>query len=325
MKRILLATIVLLLASVGVGALHLKSSRTHQQLRSCQHGWQASTQRLAGLEITRTTLIEQVRELKREVHALEPNAASESPWMALLNTNGLAPLTPEMRERLLAELGASWHSSTQWLLVSKTTLASVRMGAIQQNRLTDAACAVLAVSPDERQRLDAALARVREAHADWARANTQREGPSGETVVRYTLPSDTAFAEGLTNDLFSAYAAALGPQRAALLERYSSDWVNLETGFLGGATNRLTVLRKTDSAGVARVFYALNRGAMTQGASPIQPSTHFPSEFRPVFPGGWPELARREGLDLPVGFVDRPPGNMGIRMEAVFPRVGPKP
>jgi len=325
MKRILLATILLPLAGGGVRALHLKASRAQQQLRTDQRDWQTRTQRLAELEVTRTTLIEQVRELKREVRHLQATAPSDSPWLAALDTNRLAALAPELRERLLVDLGLNWHSSDQWLIVSKATLAGVRMGAIQLNRLTDAACAVLAISPEERRRLDSALARVREEHAHWARANVQREGASGETLARYTLPSDPTFAQSLTNELFSTYATTLGQQRAALLEHYSSDWVNLETGFLGGATNRLTVLRGNGGDGTPQVLYKLERGQLTQGASPIQPGSYFPSEFRPVFPGGWPELAQREGFALPAGFVDQRPVSTGVRLQTVFPKAGPRP
>ncbi len=303
----------------------MKANRAQRQLRSDQQVWQTSTQRLAELEVARDTLSGHTRQLKREVRELESRVSVESPWLAMLDTNRLAALAPEMREQLLSELGLDWHSSDQWLIVSKATLASVRMGAIQRDALTAAACAVLAISPGERQQLDSALARVREAHANWARANVQRERASDDTLVRYTLPSDLAFAQGLTNDLFSTFAATLGRQRATLLERYSSDWVNLETGFLGGATNRLIVLRGEDSTGSTQLMYELNRGALTQGASPIRPGAYFPSEFRAIFPGGWPEVAQREGFELPEGFEDRSPRDTRSRLQQVLPKFGPAP
>ncbi len=328
MKRILLATTLLLLAGVGVSALHVKANRAQQQLQFNQHDWQTRTQRLAELEITRTSLTEQVCELKREVRHLEANAPAESPWSALLNPNRLAALTPELRERLLADLGLNWHSSDQWLLVSKTTLAEVRLGALQRNKLTDAACGVLAIRPEERQQLDAAFARVREQYADWVRANIQRAGPSGETLVRYTLPSDATFAESLTNALGSAFVAALGPERACLLDQYSTDWVRGETGFLGAAINSLTVLRRTDAKGKGPLMYKVERGGSfgmsSEGPGLILPVSHFPGEFRTVFPGGWPEVAQREGFELPEGFVNRPPVDTRSRLQSVFPKITPK-
>ncbi len=34
----------------------------------------------------------------------------------------------------------------------------------------------------------------------------------------------------------------------------------------------------------------------------VSPGRPLPESFQPVFPGGWTELARREGFDLPKGF-----------------------
>ena len=41
------------------------------------------------------------------------------------------------------------------------------------------------------------------------------------------------------------------------------------------------------------------RSMMTCGLSPWQP---LPKAFAPLFPGGWEELAQREGFELPEEF-----------------------
>lgn len=43
---------------------------------------------------------------------------------------------------------------------------------------------------------------------------------------------------------------------------------------------------------------------MSTDVNPWQP---FPEAFRPLFPGGWKELAEREGFELPKSFQPKTP------------------
>lgn len=305
MKRILLAFSILFAGGLGLLALNATAHRARLELSSQQAAWQTESQRLAMVESQHSTLTRQVADAKRELREHQAGRfAGESPLAALVRLHQLERLTPEQQEQLREELGVNWHSSDQWLLVSKATLRSVGMNALKGSQLTEAACGVLAITPEERQRLDTALTSVRDQFSAWAAANLQREGASGETVARYTIPADREFAAGLTNELFATMNATLGAERAELLSHYSGGWLQIETGYLGAVTNTLTVLRQSRDGGEPKLHYKLTRqgggnyGNMQEGPGLIVPK-YFPPAFKKVFPGGWPEVAQREGFELP--------------------------
>lgn len=83
--------------------------------------------------------------------------------------------------------------------------------------------------------------------------------------------------------------AALGAERMALLRDYGWGWFQ-DLGSLGDQDTTLIVRRYSEgdrSMGVGELL-----------GGPI------PSAFRAVFPGGWRELAEREGFTLPDDFKD---------------------
>lgn len=305
MKRIVLALLVMFVGGLGLFTVNSAAYRARLELRSQQAGWQIQTQHWAVVESQYTTLTRQVAEAKRELRERQAGRfTGESPLAALVRWHQPERLTLEQQEQLREELGLNWHASDQWLLVSKATLRSVGLSALAGSQLTDAACGVLAITPDERQRVDAALARVRDQFSAWAAANLQRESASGETVARYTIPADPEFAAGLTNELFATMNTTLGAERAELLSHYSSGWLQIETGYLGAVTNTLTVLHQARDGGEPKLYYILTRqgagnyGNMQEGPGVIIPK-YFPPAFRKVFPGGWAEVAQREGFELP--------------------------
>jgi len=309
MKRIFLALVLLTASGVGFVVSREAVNRARQELHASHADWLTLSQHLAQIEEQKGALDVQVRELRRALRSLDQNIPADSALTVLLTTNQPNRLLPEVRERLLAELGLSWHSSDGWIVVSKTTLASIEMDAVWGNKLTDAVCGALAVAPDERQRVEAAFARVREDFAAWAKAHVQREGPSDEMLVRYTIPCDPEFAQGLTNQLFGEITATLGAERAGLLERYLDGWLQIGTGYLGAVTNTLTVLHQSDRDGNTSLYYKLTResdgryGRRQAGPSKIIPKS-FPPAFRQIFAGGWREVAQREGFDLPKEFQE---------------------
>jgi hypothetical protein len=67
-------------------------------------------------------------------------------------------------------------------------------------------------------------------------------------------------------------------------------------------TNTLSVLRKADTDGQPAFFYELARkglnSSMSEGPGKIN-TQYFPPAWRNIFPGGWPEVAQREGFELP--------------------------
>jgi hypothetical protein len=243
MKRAILAFILLLAGGTGFFALKAVAHRAGEQLRASQSDWSVQTQRLAEMEAEVTALTAKIRELNRDLQAQGPAPASD--LAGLLDTNRLAGLTPEAWEKLRAELGLSWHSSAEWILLSKTTLATVRMNALKGSHLTEAACGALAITPEERRRLNDAFAATCQEFTTWAKTSLQREATNGEMLVRFTIPPNPDLAVGLSNKLASAVMATLGQQRAEFLERYAQEWYQIELGGLVTMTNTLTVSRET--------------------------------------------------------------------------------
>jgi hypothetical protein len=79
-------------------------------------------------------------------------------------------------------------------------------------------------------------------------------------------------------------------------------------GYLGGVTNTLAVLKRPDEKGQPALFYKLSRegqgSSVSEGPGKINPR-FFPPAWRNIFPGGWAEVAEREGLELPTEVSNR--------------------
>jgi hypothetical protein len=308
MKRIYLALTILFAGTAGVLALNSRSSRLQEQLAEVRNTWQATTQQLAAAETEWARLSREASGLKQDLRSLHSVPGLSSSSLALLlSTNQFKTLTPEQRERLIAELGLSWNSSDQWLLVSKSTLQQVRMNAISKGKLIEPVAGVLGLTPEERQQIDAAFARMTDQYATWAKANVQREAPSGSMVARYTIPCDPTLDQNLRQQLFSEINALLGGERGGLLKQYSATWFGANNlyAYVGGSTSRLTVRMRKDPQGQPQLQYeVVRRSGEGQGSSQQGPAVvsrkYFPPTFKSVFPGGWEELAQREGFKLPA-------------------------
>lgn len=305
MKKIVLSLALCLVVGAGFFALNAVAHRAGQRLRASQSEWNIQTNHLARLEAEKTVLTAKIQELQLDLQAHGPTPSSG--LVGLLDTNGLAGLTPEAWETLRTELDLSWHSSGDWVLLSKTTLATVGMNALKGSKLTDAACGVLAITPEERRQLNEAFAGTRGEFDTWAKTSLQREGTNGETLARFTIPPNLELAAGLSNKLAATVMATLGEQRAGLLQRFADEWYKMEVGGLVAMTNTLTVLRRTDGDGTPQLYYDLSlKGGPGQGSrgqsGTLTTRSFFPTSFKSVFPGGWRDVAGREGFELPKEF-----------------------
>jgi len=70
---------------------------------------------------------------------------------------------------------------------------------LSNGQLSDTVCQVLDINPQARQQVDAALAKAIEDFKEWAKANVQRDLPSGDTLAQYVLPADQELAQSVTN------------------------------------------------------------------------------------------------------------------------------
>jgi hypothetical protein len=150
---------------------------------------------------------------------------------------------------------------------------------------------------------------LRTEHTAWVIANAQREEPSGDVLARYSLPKDAEFSQSRSNAFASGLLATLGLERGELMqEHYALSWMQdagMRGGLIGLKADRddsttLTVNRYPAGTDGQLIFTIKQAGNnMTAGVTPWQP---FPQAFKPLFPNGWPDLAAREGFELPKEF-----------------------
>jgi hypothetical protein len=179
------------------------------------------------------------------------------------------------------------------------------MNALKGSNLTEAACGALAITPEERRNLNDAFAGTREEFAAWAKTSLQREGPNGDNLVRFTIPPNPELATTLSNKVSATVVGTLGQERAQLLQRFANDWYRTEVGGLASMTNTLTVSLQSNGELTPRLHYDFSvkggpgQGSRGESGQIIPGQRYFPNAFKSVFPGGWRELAEREGFDLP--------------------------
>ena len=301
MKRISLATLLLLAGGAGLIGVSRQASTAQRQLQSNRAEWLVQTQHLAVIESDFQTLTRQVQEAKQELRRHEATALAETALFRLYEDHDLKAFSPQQVEQLFAELGLNWSASDEYLVISKTTLGKLGVNSLKNDQLTDVACSVLAITPEERRLVDAAFLSARATFADWGRANAQREGPSNDMLVRYTIPENPALTREINQRLAAELETVLGRERANMLTDYSRSWrVNLGLHDAGVSGSPTTVTLGHPS-GDGRIGYEYKRGGSTM-SSEVSPWQPFPEALSTLFPGGWEELAQREGFELPKEF-----------------------
>jgi hypothetical protein len=222
-------------------------------------------------------------------------------WLAAQDFSGIPPaLVAELRMRL----DLSEDNSSDYVLISKPTMETLRPRSPGKNdKLSDGICALLSIGPEQLTKIESALSGARGEFTDWARQNVVRDLPEGETLVRYTLPAANDFADAVTNRLLTAVSDIIGTQRSALFRTYAETWFQIEMGYLGGVTNTLSVLKMSAEDGQPGLYYKLSRegatSSMSEGPGKIN-AQWFPPAWQNIFPGGWAEVAEREGFTLQV-------------------------
>jgi hypothetical protein len=302
MKRLLLATISLAITACLFLGLKSATMQLRAQTVTARQARQTQTQLLTQAQMELTALEKRVRELNNAHRAQEASAASDDGLNALLSLVGARHLSTVQSEQLLAALGFNWASSRDYVVVSKDSLDQISVNGIKDMKLTGTASAVLAVTPDEKERVDALMNGLATDYQTWAQAQVQREEPTGEVVAKYTMPSDPDFSQTLSNRFTSGVLEALGAERGNLLIQYAWSWMGDLNMFGGGATTMTLKTRTTGGNPVVDLELETGGGSMYTTISPYQP---FPTAFRPLFPNGWADLAKREGFPLPPLFEKR--------------------
>ncbi len=295
MKKILLALTILGAGAGGFLTARQSTMQLQHEANATREDWLVQTQFVAIAQSDQAGLIDHIRALRQAL--TQPQAVGENALWSALQTNRAGELTPELRERLLEELGFNWQSSGEFIVVSKDALREIHMEAIRDGKLTDNASTVLAMTPGERGQIEAAMERVQKDFKDWALSHIERTEPKDDVVAQHTGPGDPAMSQSLTNNFATGVFEAVGRERAELILASAWNWV---IGVIGHPEKPTTIIVKRYLAGnelrlKAQVSWP---EGLTSSGDLSQPP-NFPAEFRPLFPDGWADVAKREGFELP--------------------------
>jgi hypothetical protein len=293
MNKILMALTIL---GTGAGCFLTSRQATTQSqhaLNLTREAWHTEAQLLAAAESERAGLTEHIRDLK---HALrQPQTTVQNAHWPALQTNSVGSST-ELREHLLEELGFNWRSSGDFIVVSKDTVRELTMFAgVEEEKLIEAAAAAFAMTPEEREQVEAALQRVRTDFSDWVLPHIERNEPKDDVVAQYTLHRDSTMLPSITNNFATAVTGALGKQRGELILDSVRQWM-FNMGIFDEGPETLIVRRY--SVGNEQRLKVRYKFSGHSGPD-IFDRSRFPRGFLPLFPNGWEDLAQREGFALP--------------------------
>jgi hypothetical protein len=320
MKRIVLILLLLGAGSAVFCASRRVTADIQQDLADCQAALSAQRDLLVRAEAEKQQLALQGGDLKL---ALAGNGQGSFASLTATGTSVPGPdaLSPDASEQLLAALGFSWNTTGDFVVVSKQTLTNISLVAIKDQKLTAAACGVLAIAPEERAKMEGLIWRISAQYDSWALAHYQRDEPGGNVVAKYELPLDPAFSSGISNQFMAGTTEILGAERGRLLANYSVGWMSdvgmqpeinrTPAGPLTIGPLVLTVTLENTFPGPGftdhSYMFALQQGAIVNLSNwYITPKEALPVRFRPLFPNGWPDLAKREGFELPRAFSNPP-------------------
>src|SRR5436190_8611172 len=241
MKRLLLALTIVAAGAVAFSMLRTSAVRSNVESSLNRDALLVERESLVRAQKRHTELTTRVHELKHEP-GVQPRAGVEMQFANLITSNGISRLTPEMRERLFAELGFNWNSGSDFVVVSKDSLPKLklRMGAVRGDRLTDAVCGVLAIKPEERAAIESVMADMAAQLKTWVMSHAQRTEPQDDVVAKYSLPIDADLSQSRSNAFAAAIISALGNERGRLMLDYASSWM-FDAQMRGAGATTLTV------------------------------------------------------------------------------------
>jgi hypothetical protein len=312
MKKLLLAVLILSAGVVGFGGLRRAAERARNAVERDRAEWSGVARRVEALEQLAVGLQADVKAKQARLDQLSAQTRFSPELLQALERNpdshGPTSVMAGLRERL----GINWSASPDYVLVAKSVLKDLGLSAIDlHGKLKTPACTVLALTPEEHAAIEGAMRQAEAEHAAWTVTNVLRIEPSGDVVAHYTIPANRDQARTILEPLIAKVNAAIGAERMALLRAYAGGWF-VGLGTLGDQDTTLIVrrYREGNRSRLACEFRSepvegdpdgdRNMGVGELTREPI------PSAFRAVFPGGWRELAEREGFALPDDFKDEP-------------------
>jgi hypothetical protein len=299
MNRILVALAIVTAGASGFLAAHNSTDQLTRAANADHDAWLAQTQQLAALQREQADLAERMRQLRGSLAQSQPVA--ENALWSELRTNRADRLSPELRERVLEELGFNWQFSPDFIVVTKQSLRDTREWKLndrtmsggwmlKDGKLSEVAVAILALSSEERGQVEGVLQRAQMDFNDWALAHVVRLEPKNNVVANYALPGDPTRWSSVGNNL----ALAIGPERADLILDVAREQMAFDIGVSAGGR---TMSLRRELGREQRLIAEIDTAGMIRSGH--LPEFGFPAVFRPIFPNGWADVAKREGFELP--------------------------
>lgn len=251
--------------------------------------------------------IEELRARLRSARIREPVPDS---LRRLMESGSATQRAPSASEASLHELGFSWESSPNHVLVPKEILKALKVATIDTNgHLSEVAAEVLALDRAQVVAVQEAFSQAGESYREWAATAAQRTPLNKPEIVRWQLPIDLELEAKLMGDLKLRLDELIGQERRDLLLQLAQRPLAESFGNLGGVKATLTVYWAEGAYGWLPSFrYDLAKMNASLGSRfgsvvgdppfPIQ-AEEMPQLMRQVFPGGWADLLAREGIELP--------------------------
>jgi len=241
-----------------------------------------------------------LRGLKESLAQSQPVA--ENALWSMLQTNRADKLPPELRERVLEELGFNWQSSADFIVVTKKTVRGTGEWMLRHGKLSEVAAAILAMTPEERGQVEATIQQAQSDYNDWALPKVERREPKNGNLADYFLPGDPAMEQGINANMAAGILAALGKERAKIMQDSVSSWSVDNLGL--GKEGATLFIRRELVGNEQRLKAEISGPEQHWGYYPppnsgYYPEFDLPETFRPIFPNGWADVAKREGFELP--------------------------
>jgi hypothetical protein len=300
MNKILLALTILVVGAGGFLTARNLTTQLAHEADANHESWLVQTQQLAAVQREQADLAVRIRGLKASLAQSQPVA--ENALWSMLQTNRADELPPELRERVLEELGFNWQSSADFIVVTKETVRDTsgeRKGIqwmLRNGKLTEVAAAILAMAPEERGQVEATIEQAQSDYNDWAVDNVERKEPKNGDLAEYFLPGDPAMEQGIKANMADGIRAALGKERAKIIQDPVRRWMSDNFGL--GKEGATLFIRRELVGNEQR----LKAEKLTPGANVLSgyyPEFDLPGIFLAIFSNGWADVAEREGFELP--------------------------
>jgi len=295
MNRILLALTILGVGACGFLTARNLTTQLAHEANANHESWLVQTQQLAAFQREQADLAVSLRGLKESLAQSQPVA--ENALWSMLQTNRADKLPPELRERVLEELGFNWQSSADFIVVTKKTVRGTGEWMLRHGKLSEVAAAILAMTPEERGQVEATIQQAQSDYNDWALPKVERREPKNGNLADYFLPGDPAMEQGINANMAAGILAALGKERAKIMRQSVTSWMQDNIGL--GKEGATLFIRRELVGNEQRLKAEKGWRGQTFFRSGYYPEFDLPETFRPIFPNGWADVAKREGFELP--------------------------